>query len=66
MRTFGSCHLIINRNPTMFLNTLRDFIDADFFQWGDILFLFFKWTPSTSTLILTIRLISEDVKYFYR
>ena len=48
MKTFGSCHLIINnRNSLMTVGafvTLRVLI---FFRWGGISTPLGKWTPST-------------------
>ena len=60
MKTFGSCHLIINRQPTM----ICDFIDADFFHWEGISTPFFKWIPSTNTNNFSCS-FRENFKYFY-
>ena len=45
MKTFGSCHLIINRNPTMIVGTLYR---CCIFRWGGTSTQFLKWTLSTN------------------
>ena len=47
MKTFWSCHLIVNIKlpPPNDRRLVRDSIDADVFHWGGFSTLFFKWTP---------------------
>ena len=48
MRTFWSCHLIMNRNTTMVVGT---FVICQLFRWGGTSPPFLKWTPYTNTNI---------------
>ena len=51
METFGSCRLIINRNPTTIVGTFVTLEILIFFWWGDLSTLSLKWTPSTNANI---------------
>ena len=58
MKTFGSCHLVINRNPMMIVGTFVT-LQMLVFLWEGTSTPFLKWTPSTNAKIfLAITLIS--------
>ena len=48
MKTSGSCHLVINRNPMMIVGTFVT-LQMLVFLWGGTSTPFLKWTPSTNT-----------------